>query len=101
MFDTSSGSQGEALDLDGDCDDIFFDAESRRLFVACGTGFIDVFGQAPKGLERTARTPSLDGARTAFADAAAHRLFVACPLRGARGAEVREYEVLALTPVPR
>lgn len=94
VYDTRSGRVAARLPIDGDTDDLFLDAASKRLYVACGAGFLNVFEQ--KGADRytlAARIPTAAGARTALLVPQLKRLYLAVPHRGAQGAEIRAYAV--------
>jgi hypothetical protein len=43
VFDTESGKEVAGVECSGDTDDVFFDAGSKRVFVSCGAGVLDVF----------------------------------------------------------
>lgn len=45
VFNTDSGQEVAKLELHGDCDDVFYDADRKRLYASCGEGYIDVFRQ--------------------------------------------------------
>jgi DNA-binding beta-propeller fold protein YncE len=94
VYDTTSGKAIGAFDIVGDTDDIFYDAERKRLYVSGGEGFIDVFDtRLPAAFPRLARVTSADGARTSLFVSALSRMYLAVPHRGAQKAEVRVYEV--------
>ena len=94
-FDSESGRACDSLELSGDCDDIFYDAQRGRVFVACGEGFIDVFERREvKSLSRSARLPTAAGARTCLLVPELQRLYLAVPKRGSQRAEVRVFEVV-------
>ena len=94
VYDTTSGKEIGAFDIVGDTDDMFYDAERKRLYVSGGEGFIDVFDtRQPATPLRLARVKSADGARTSLFVAAQSRLYLAVPHRGAQKAEIRVYEV--------
>ncbi len=83
-----------SVPIDGDADDLFYDAMSRRLLASCGAGWIDVLDVPVGGAPRLrARVPTASGARTSLFDPASRRLFVAVPHRGEQAAEVRVYEI--------
>jgi|SRR6185436_15004635 hypothetical protein len=91
VFDTESGKELAAVECSGDTDDVFFDAPSKRLFVSCGAGSLDVFDASdvtPKGIGKVATAA---GARTCLYVADLGKIFVAVPHRGGRQAEVRVY----------
>ncbi len=94
-FDTENGQACDSLELSGDCDDIFCDAERGRVFVSCGEGFIDVFERRePKTLSRSQRLPTAAGARTCLLVPELQRLYLAVPRRGSQRAEVRIFELI-------
>lgn len=100
VFDTTSGREVANADLHGDCDDLFFDGHRRRLYAACGEGFIDVF--ALDGADRVVLTETVETeakARTAFFDG--ERLYLAVPKRGGHDAEVRVYRAANRPPGPK
>jgi hypothetical protein len=79
----------------GDTDDLFYDAEVRRLYVCGGEGFVFVH-QREDGdrFTQPAKIPTAAGARTALFVPTMSRLFVAVPHRGSQAAELREYQVI-------
>jgi hypothetical protein len=94
-FDTKTGEQRASLELSGDCDDIFYDAERGRVFVSCGAGFIDVFARRePGAFSRTQQVATAAGARTCLLVPELHRLYLAVPHRGSHRAEVRMFELV-------
>ena len=93
-YDTESGTRLGGAPIDADADDVFYDAERRRLYVVCGEGFIDVVQQHDgRRLERIERVRSAPGARTGLFVAADRSLYVAVPRRGNQPAEIRVYRV--------
>lgn len=91
VFDLDSGKETAAVDCSGDTDDVFYDAASKRVYVSCGAGFLDVFSidGTPK---RTAKIPTASGARTCLYIADPGRIFLAVPHRGSQQAEIRVYK---------
>jgi YVTN family beta-propeller protein len=93
VLDTDTGKTLASLDSPGDADDIFYDAEARRIYVSGGAGSIGVFEQKdadhykPLGELSTA-----EGARTLLFVPELRRLYLAVPDYGARQPEVRVYE---------
>ena len=45
VHDLDSGKEVARLEIGDDTDDLFFDAERKRLYIVCGEGRIDVFRQ--------------------------------------------------------
>lgn len=94
VYDTTSGKEIGTLDIVGDTDDIFYDAQRKRLYVSGGDGFIDVLDARPSAtLTRLARVATAAGARTSLFVAEQGRLYLAVPHRGAQRSEIRVYEV--------
>jgi hypothetical protein len=87
-FDPATGVERQALDTCGDADDLSFDDKRSRLYVICGDGHVDVFGDGKNGLTRLARIATAPGARTGLFDAGADRLYVAARAEGARPAAI-------------
>jgi YVTN family beta-propeller protein len=94
VFDTESGKQIIALDISGDTDDVFFDQENKRIYVAAGDGHIDVFGQSDADhYQPIAKITTAPGARTSLFVPDLHKLFLAVPHRGEQEAAIRVYDV--------
>ena len=94
VYDTTTGKEIGAFDIVGDTDDMFYDSQHKRLYVAGGEGFIDVLDAiAPATLTRLARVNTSAGARTALFAPEQGKLYLAVPHRGAQRAEIRVYDV--------
>ncbi len=93
VFDTSSGRQLASVEIVGDTDDLFYDANRKRLYVTGGEGFVDVLqDEGDNRFIRAAHLPTASGARTSLFVAAQSRLYVAVPHRGSQKAEIRVYD---------
>lgn len=92
VYDTTTGKQIVSSDIVGDTDDLFYDADRKRLYVSGGEGFIDVLDTQTPTPTKLARVASADGARTSLFVAEQHRLYLAVPHRGAQNAQIRVYE---------
>jgi hypothetical protein len=93
VLDTTRGAPVADLEISGDTDDLFFDAKRERVYVSCGEGFLDVIQRRDGDhYERTARIPTLSGARTCFFSPELDLLFLAVPQRSGREAELRVYQ---------
>lgn len=94
VIDTASGNESAALELSGDCDDIFYDAARARIYVSCGAGSIDVFTRKAAGeYALLEKIPTAAGARTSLFVPETKRLYLAVPHRGEQQAEIRVFEV--------
>jgi DNA-binding beta-propeller fold protein YncE len=96
VLDTQTGKAVASVDVIGDTDDLFYDAASKRIYVAGGGGKVTVVAQlAPDRYEIIGEVVTAPGARTAFFVPETGRLYVAVPKRGAQSAELRVYEVVS------
>jgi hypothetical protein len=78
----------------GDCDDVFYDAATKRIYATGGEGRISVFQQAtPDHYNEIATIPTRKGARTSFFSPEAHSLFVAARRQGSDAAAIYVYDV--------
>lgn len=98
VFDTSTGHLVTSLPCVQNSDDAYFDAARKRIYVAGGEGFIDVFQQRdPQHYDRIARIPSALGARTAGYFGKGHKgfevFYSVVPARADKTAEVLLYTV--------
>jgi len=93
ILDDRSGRRLHTVPIEGDSDDLFYDAAGRQLFASCGSGFIQVLKEGPPGRFAVAKVPTADGARTSLYVPALHCLYVAVPHRGPQRAEIRVFEV--------
>jgi DNA-binding beta-propeller fold protein YncE len=91
VFDTESGKEIAAVDCSGDTDDVFYDAPSKRVFVSCGAGVLDVF-DASESPKRTAKIPTAAGARTCLYVPDLGKIFLAVPHRDRQQAEIRVFK---------
>src|SRR5262249_29264564 len=76
VFDSATGKRETSLETCRDADDVFVDARRRRIYVSCGEGVIDVFAQNGGGYARTARIPTVAGARPSLFVPATARLYL-------------------------
>lgn len=98
VFDTTSGRMIAALPSAEDTDDLYFDAEHKRIYVPGGEGLIYIFQMNdPDHYRLLAKIPTALGARTAGyfgrLGKSTHRFFLAVPTRGAQSAEMRIYTI--------
>jgi hypothetical protein len=94
VYDTNSGKLSDRFPTVGDTDDLFYEVQTRRLYVCGGEGFIFVHQHGDGGrYTQLAKIPTPAGARTGLFVSDSARLFLAVPHRGSQAAELREYEV--------
>jgi hypothetical protein len=93
VLDTQSGKEVARLRAAGECDDVFFDASRKRIYVIGGEGIISVFQQDdPDHYELVANVPSAVGIRTGYYFAKRDRFYVAVPAKGNEPAQVWTFE---------
>src|SRR5262245_6298310 len=94
VYDIDSGKVVAKPSIGGDTDDIFFDAERKRVYVICGEGRVDVLRQddadhySALGTIKTATR-----ARTGLFVPEEGRLYVAAPAAGEAPARILVYQV--------
>lgn len=98
VFDTTSGSMVAAVPGVIDTDDIFFDADLKRIYMPGGAGYIYVYQMKdPDHYELLAKIPTTVGAKTAGywgrQGKGFDRFYLAVPARGNESAEIRIYTV--------
>jgi DNA-binding beta-propeller fold protein YncE len=91
IFDTTSGTVVAALPCVADSDDLYYDSKRKRIYIAGGQGFIDVFQEKdPDHFARLAKIPTVIGARTAGYSG---RLYLAVPATPGKDAAIWWYSV--------
>jgi hypothetical protein len=99
VYDTGSGKVVATQPCVADVDDLYYDANHKRVYIPGGQGFIDVFQQKDADhYERIARIPTVVGARTAGYTPRAgkkglDRVFLAVPYSPSKDAAVWTYTV--------
>jgi YVTN family beta-propeller protein len=88
VFSTTDGKAISTLETCGDADDVSVDAKRHRVYVTCGAGAVDVFEAAGDSYRRSARIPTIAGARTALFIPELDRLMVAARASGSTSASL-------------
>jgi hypothetical protein len=83
-FSMTDGKPIATTETCGDADDLFIDSRRARVYVSCGSGFLDVFEAKEASYRRIARIPTVSGARTSLFVPEMDRLLVA--VRASSGA---------------
>jgi DNA-binding beta-propeller fold protein YncE len=96
VLNADDGAAVASVDVVGDTDDLFYDVESKRIYISGGEGRVTVVGQTDGDhyavLGEVATAP---GARTSYFVLDSRRLYVAVPHRGEQKAELRVFEAAA------
>jgi len=94
VYDTDSGKLVANMEINGDNDDLFYDAKRKCLYLSCGEGFLDVMAQRDADhYETITNLPTASGARTSLFVPELDRLYLAVPHRWGRNAEIRVFQI--------
>jgi hypothetical protein len=94
VLDTSTGREvARVSGVAGECDDVWFDASRKRVYIIGAQGFISVVQQVdPEHYELIQNIPSTVGARTGYWYAQHDRLYVGVQAVGNEPAQILGYE---------
>ena len=93
VFNTETGKEVARLRAAGECDDAYFDAARKRIYVIGAEGFISVFQQNdPDHYELISNVPSGIGIRTGYFFTKRDRFYVGVPAKGNEPAQIWTYE---------
>jgi DNA-binding beta-propeller fold protein YncE len=93
VFDMDSGKVVASLPTAGDMDDMFYDADRKRIYVAGGEGFLSVVQQIDADhYTDMGKFPTAIGTRTGVWYAKRDRLYIAAPPGGVLGARLLVFE---------
>jgi hypothetical protein len=93
VFNTETGNEVARLRAAGECDDAYFDAARKRVYVIGAEGFVSVFQQKdPDHYELIANVPSGIGIRTGYFYTKRDRFYVGVPAKGNEPAQIWTYE---------
>src|SRR5215813_6094304 len=92
VFDTNTGNIVQKLAAVGDCDDVFYDKNRKRIYASGGEGAISVFEQKDADhYTELARITTVKGARTSFFSPDLDRLFLAVRREGSQPAAIQVF----------
>ena len=92
--DIGSGKPIAELTIEGDTDDLFYDASRNQLYVSCGEGVLTVFREEEKNhFRELSQIPTLRGARTCLLDSQGARIFLAVPRSGSDSAAIWVFRI--------
>jgi DNA-binding beta-propeller fold protein YncE len=94
VLDTATGKQVASVPISEDTDDLSFDPSHKRVYIACGSGYLDVIQQSGADNYRSlAQLPTREGARNSCFASAPATLYLAVPAQDGQTAEIRVYKV--------
>lgn len=94
VYDLDTGSIVSRIAIGGDTDDVYFDAQRKRVYVICGAGRVDVIRQeSPDRYVSEQAVATSPRARTGLFVPEEGRLYVAAPASGQLPARLLTYRV--------
>jgi len=92
VLDTDTGKEVARVPVGGSCDDVYFDAERKRIYALCGEGFVSVIQQNDSNrYTLRANIPTTVGVRTGVFFGTS--LYVGVPAAGSEPAQIWNYDV--------
>jgi DNA-binding beta-propeller fold protein YncE len=94
VLDLESGKEVASVPIPEGSDDMSFDAESKRIYISCNSGFVAVIRQVDRDkYESVANVATIKGAKTSAFNPTTRRLYVAVPRQaGKDGPEIWVYQ---------
>lgn len=98
VFDIGTGKEVASVKgLSNGCDNLFYDEDAHRVYISCGSGFLDVLAQTESGgYDLAGKITTAPGAKTCIFVPELKSIFVAVPevpKKGNPSAEVWVYKV--------
>ena len=94
QYNTETGKLTVSLPLADDCDDLFLDPATHRLFATSGSGAISLFTlDSHDHLTPANPIPTAPGARTSLLIPDLHQFLVAAPAAGSRPARILVFQI--------
>lgn len=93
VLDTETGKIIASVDIDGDTDDVFYNASAKEIYVSCGSGYVDVITQIDANrYTANGKMKTNSGARTSLFIPELHQLIVAAPAHMGTNAQLMIYK---------
>ncbi len=94
VFDTDTGAVIAKLPAVGDCDDVFYDSGSKRIYASGGEGAVSIFEQqSPDQYRELGKVRTRKGARTSFFSSEFRSLYVAARQQNGAPTAIYVYSV--------
>lgn len=93
VLNTETGKIISSIDIDGDTDDVFYNASVKEIYVSCGGGYVDVITQLDANTYKSnGKIETKSGARTSLFISQLNQLIVAAPARMGGSAQLMIYK---------
>jgi DNA-binding beta-propeller fold protein YncE len=93
VLDTGDGREVARVPVAGECDDVYFDSERKRIYVIGAEGFISVVQEKdPDHYELIQNVPTTVGVRTGIFLPKRDRMYLGVPAKGSEPAQIWAYE---------
>ncbi len=95
VLDSETGKEIASVAIPEGCDDLFYDAKHRRIYVSCSEGYLVTISQKdPDHYEVIEKLPTAKDARTCVFVPEQDKVYLAVPRQeGKQGPEIRVYDV--------
>ena len=95
VLDSETGKEITSVAIPEGCDDLFFDAKHKRVYVSCSEGYLVTISQKdPDHYEVIEKLPTAKDARTCVFVPEQDKVYLAVPRQeGKQGPEIRVYDV--------
>ena len=94
IIDTQTGKAIASFSIDSDTDDIFYNPQTKEIYLSCGGGYIDVFKQADAHTyKKKKKIATHSGARTSLFIPELNQLIVASPSGFNNNASLLIYDI--------
>jgi DNA-binding beta-propeller fold protein YncE len=95
VLDSETGKEITSVAIPEGCDDLFYDAKHKRIYVSCSEGYLVTISQKdPDHYEVIEKLPTAKDARTCVFVPEQDKVYLAVPRQeGKQGPEIRVYDV--------
>jgi DNA-binding beta-propeller fold protein YncE len=95
VLESETGKEITSVAIPEGCDDLFYDATHKRIYVSCSEGYLVTISQKdPDHYEVVEKLPTAKDARTCVFVPEQNKLYLAVPRQeGKQGPEIRVYDV--------
>lgn len=93
VLDINNGKTVSSVDIDSDADDVFYNVQTKEIYLSCGTGYIHIIKQkGANSYTPNGKVFTSFGARTSLFIPQLNQLIIAAPAQQSRTAELLVYQ---------